>query len=622
MGCGADASDRSRTSADCILEACPPPPEPRCHTLDQWQTRRLCCLLATIAARDLPLRPYFQDYELVAKNDGRITFAHFARILHFVGVILSPEDFNLIVRRFIKDSYTIDYVEFLKAVEAVKKEGIQGLGPAYQHPGAVLDTTLPKLSRPEVEAGRPGSLLGTEVFHPALQPPRPPRALLDVMLRVQEFVLQRRIRVSEYFRDFDALNSGRIMPQQFRRAMDAMGLGSVISEQEAACIVRHYLDPNDKERVCWRPFEDDCDQVFTVKELEKHPEVDPGAMAAVIAELPASGSAAEKHQVTNEDLDLAEAALLRIRAACKERTIDLRPIFGDYDKRRCGHVSRSVVRSALSRGGVLPAPAHMRALEARYLDDCGFNFIALLNDLEERPVESATVARALPPVGTPHAAHDPAQTDIVQILAKIKGRMVLEGLRPRDYLRQFDKHNELVIARPDFYRGMASAGFVLTPLEMDTVMDVFCAPTRRRYIDYDRFCRTVGEALAQEGLERAPLLQPVPHAPPPPTNNFLNFEERSIVSKALDKLSKHHDQVSNIFEIFKEADREQCGSVPQVAVQRALSRRGVLALLSARELQLICKCFGYRRGCGDEVDYRALCTALELVHATTRAQPC
>lgn len=157
--------------------------------------------------------------------------------------------------------------------------------------------------------------------------------------------------------------------------------------------------------------------------------------------------------------------------------------------------------------------------------------------------------------------------------------MVREGLRPREYLRQFDKHNELLIARSDFYRGMSSAGFVLTPLEMDTVMEVyelafhqltsatrcdaplcdfvkyrvcrFCAPTRRRHIDYDRFCRTVGEALAQEGLERAPLLQPVPHAPPPPTNNFLNFEERSIVSKALDKLSKHHDQVSNIFEIFK-----------------------------------------------------------------------
>lgn len=65
----------------------------------------------------------------VAKNDGRITFAHFARILNFVGIILSPEDFNLLVRRFVKDSYTLDYVDFLKAVEAVRKEGIQGLGP-------------------------------------------------------------------------------------------------------------------------------------------------------------------------------------------------------------------------------------------------------------------------------------------------------------------------------------------------------------------------------------------------------------------------------------------------------------------------------------------------------------
>lgn len=64
----------------------------------------------------------------VAKNDGRITFAHFKRILDYIGIIVSPEDFNLLVRRFIKDSYTLDYVDFLKMVEAVKKEGIAGLG--------------------------------------------------------------------------------------------------------------------------------------------------------------------------------------------------------------------------------------------------------------------------------------------------------------------------------------------------------------------------------------------------------------------------------------------------------------------------------------------------------------
>lgn len=71
----------------------------------------------------------------------------------------------------------------------------------YTNPKAVIDTTLPKLSRPEVEAGLSTAPLGeNDVFHPALTPPRPSRQLIEPMLRVQEFVLQRRIRVSEFLR--------------------------------------------------------------------------------------------------------------------------------------------------------------------------------------------------------------------------------------------------------------------------------------------------------------------------------------------------------------------------------------------------------------------------------------
>ncbi|CAH2040075.1 unnamed protein product, partial [Iphiclides podalirius] len=235
--------------------------------------------------------------------------------------------------------------------------------------------------------------------------------------------------------DYDPLNSGRIGRRQFRRALDSMGLGSILSDAEAACVLRHYTDPNDDERVCWRTFEDDCDQaghkisldvynhgdyrhvlreaVFTIKELEKHPDVRPGAMAAALAELPPPGSATEG-QLGGQELDLAEAALLRIRAACNQRAVDLRPIFGDYDP---------AVRSALSRAGVLPPPRQLRALELRYLDDCGFNFFSLLGDLEEHPEESAVVGRAPPPSSAPPPSAHPDHTDIVQILAKIKGKV-------------------------------------------------------------------------------------------------------------------------------------------------------------------------------------------------------
>lgn len=46
-----------------------------------------------------------------------------------------------------------------------------------------------------------------------------------------------------------------------------------------------------------------------------------------------------------------------------------------------GHVSRSVVRRVLARLGVLPTAPQLRALEARYLDDCGFSYVRLLDEV-------------------------------------------------------------------------------------------------------------------------------------------------------------------------------------------------------------------------------------------------
>ncbi|KAG7310203.1 hypothetical protein JYU34_004758 [Plutella xylostella] len=622
---GEDRATNAQASSNCLLEACPPPPPPACRSLDRWQRRRVCCLLATIGGRDVPLQPYFQDYELVAKNDGRITFAHFARILNHVGLLLAPDDFNLLVRRFIVDSYTLDYVEFLKEIEAVKKMGIAGLGPEYLHPHAVLDTTPEKLARPEIDAGLPSTALGpNDVFHPILKPKPPTRQLVEIMLRVQEFVKQRRIRISEFLREHDPLNSGRMAPENFRRALDTCGLHQVLTPDEVLCIMKHYMDPNDSRRVCWRTFEDDCDQVFTTKELEKHPDFVPGGVSELVAALPPAGSAEARGDVSEDSLDLCQAAMLRVRAACKERSIDLRPAFRDHDEHNNGHVSRAHVRRVLARLGVLPTAAQVRALEYRYLDDCGFSYLRLLEDLEERPVESAVLAgpSAVVRQSSKSRGPSPLETDIVQILAKIKGKMVREGVRPMEFLRQFDPHNELVVPRADFYRGLASAGVSLTPVEMDTLMEVFAAPARRRFIDYVRFCDTVGEALTQGGLERAPLLTPVPHIPTIDTPlNFLNFEERHIVSGAMAKLAKFPDQLSNIIEVFKDIDKQQCGSLPRVSLDRALGQRGLLPLLSARERELVYKCFGYRKGCGDEVNYRALSKALDILFATSSA-PC
>lgn len=56
----------------------------------------------------------------IAKNVGTITLAHFGRVLKFLGIILGAEEFRLLVKRFAKNAYTVNYVAFLKAIDEVQ----------------------------------------------------------------------------------------------------------------------------------------------------------------------------------------------------------------------------------------------------------------------------------------------------------------------------------------------------------------------------------------------------------------------------------------------------------------------------------------------------------------------
>lgn len=62
-------------------------------------------------------------------------------------------------------------------------------------------------------------------------------------------------------------------------------------------------------------------------------------------------------------------------------------------------------------------------------------------------------------------------------------------------------------------------------------------------VEYTRFSNTIEEAWSQSCLERAPLLVPLQHLPSDDDHrNFLDYDERHIVSMALDKLAKFDDR--------------------------------------------------------------------------------
>lgn len=63
---------------------------------------------------------------------GAVTIAHFARILAYLGIMVSADDFNLLVKKYIRNSYTINYIAFVAAIDNVvnfmKQNGMLDLG--------------------------------------------------------------------------------------------------------------------------------------------------------------------------------------------------------------------------------------------------------------------------------------------------------------------------------------------------------------------------------------------------------------------------------------------------------------------------------------------------------------
>ncbi|KAK9310506.1 hypothetical protein QLX08_000247 [Tetragonisca angustula] len=609
------------------------------NRISATEHRKLCLILTQIAVlvnkRKLVLRPYFQDYELIAKNAGTITFTHFGRILQFLGIVLASEEFCLLVKRFAKDAYTINYVAFLKAIDEIQsyfdKHQMLALGGELldQFPGRIITAELPKLPRPEIGKVMPSKVFGKQaVFHPVMEEQRGTIPLMEVIQRIQRHIFENRIRISEFFKNFDPLNAGKTTISNFKRGLDGLQISSLgrlyLAETEIDALVTLYKDPNDPDRVCWRTFEDDIDKVFTVKELEKLPTLKVELPPKEIAKLSRKG--ASRWQCEGKDIrDLCEETLLKIRHRVEERRILIKQFFKDYDRHNKGHVSRSQLRQVLSTAAVLLSEEEEFALERRYNNDLGFNYNWFLKELEAQRIEEPLYHSMVKEKRRINAEKPPPEvtaeeTNIVLILAKIKAKVVRERIKVIEFMRQYDVHNEHVIKRTEFLRGLDQLRCNLTCTEMGTIMDIFQPPLRPDCVDYVKFAEMVEEAVTLGSLERAPRLVPVQHVPSEASpKTFLNFDERHMVTMAIDKLSKI--QQPNLEELFKNYDKENIGSVSKECLIKVLSIRRMLELITNRELDAVHKCFSLKRDNRLEIDYRAFLRALYLMQENRKHLP-
>jgi hypothetical protein len=142
-----------------------------------------------VATRRIHLKPVFQDYDRT--KCGHVTKAQFLRVVDLLK-ISAPENITQLVLRRYMDKGNIDevnYVDFCEDIDS--SENLFGVGRDFNHSFDYFPKTQPRVSEAEIVRNSPENLE-------------------DVLARIRTISKQRRIRVAEFFRDFDKLRTGYI----------------------------------------------------------------------------------------------------------------------------------------------------------------------------------------------------------------------------------------------------------------------------------------------------------------------------------------------------------------------------------------------------------------------------
>ncbi|XP_049786581.1 uncharacterized protein LOC126188895 [Schistocerca cancellata] len=660
------------------------------------------------------LTPHFKKFSIVAKNAGTVTLNHFSRVLSFVGLRIASEEFLLLLKKFLKSGYTVNYIAFVNAIENIildlEKHGeLEALGDRVsQYPGRYLSAEMPKLPRPELgKVSYPAQhrdshkkrgcrhkmdsskgqmivccqfLKMCNATHTALTTYPPDESADQLVRRLQHHVLSEGIRTREVFTDKDPHKTGRVTREQFRCALDMLGVAGTqrlfMSETEIHSLADAYKDPDNESYICWDRFVNDIDKVHG---LEKFPclrvEVPPNG----VRDVPQRGAVQPGTPLPK----LCQDALDNIKIQLKELSCQLRPGFSNYDniqtddldldhasslpllsqqwsytrvqqdhvqhqkdaegaynsvlsildsqssgpledsnERRCGHVSPEQFRQALQVAG-LDVPGDQQTCLLQYFsDDMGFNYQSFLQAVEplDNPPLYEKYLEQVKRINAPRPGRKPSsqETNIVEIMAKMKSKVVKNRMRIIEFLRNFDRHNQQCISKANFARGLDPLGLQLTPTEVETLAEVFASPKQPGFVEYLRLVEAVEEAVTQAGLQRAPTITPIQHlAINDGDHNFLNFEERQMVIRVLERLARHNEY--NFISAFKDWDPANIGTISKEQLFKVFSVLGIASSFSGQEIDILTKCFGVERGLRLEVDYRALCHVLDILHNTSRA---
>lgn len=157
----------------------------------------------------------------------------------------------------------------------------------------------------------------------------------DIEKRLQAAVVMKRVRIEEFFFDFDKLRRGKVTKSQFEQILSMLNFS--LSAEEFDALAVKYKTPTDPEyMVNYKDFCASINSAFTTYGIQK----DPLAKVAPVTVQNTVPARRKYLQFTEEEQKMIGGILSEYKEAVRIKRIHLKPMFQDFDITKDQHVTK------------------------------------------------------------------------------------------------------------------------------------------------------------------------------------------------------------------------------------------------------------------------------------------
>ncbi|KAJ3133298.1 hypothetical protein HDU90_006246 [Geranomyces variabilis] len=409
----------------------------------------------------------------------------------------------------------------------------------------------------------------------------------EVEDKIKKRVYKERIRVIEFFRDYDRHNNGLVTEAQFRAGLRLASLE--LKEVEIKSLLGVYQERDG--RVRYRDFSDSIEQVFTMKDLEKDPLLEVGPIPHQLLVQGVNSLPAEDESRCQQILD-------RLHGLVSERHLLFEPFFKDYDKYlgQCiiGRVTRSHFQRLLSSMKLDLSERDLHILFAKFEhedapDQINYGAFIWAVDPESYPAyEWKKRETGQPNVPTDffeagpeaHLTPQPPPKDapptLASLLHTLRTFTLKNRIRISEFFRDADKLRSYSIPRAEFIRGVHRMGVPGVSSEAsDILADAYADSAKVGCCKWKNFEEDIERVFGETHLEGRPAYVPTTLLEQPDpflTESTLEYNEESKLADTLNMIRNFlRVRQTCVKPFFKDFDKLRTGYVTKAQFRQTLS---------------------------------------------------